>query len=75
MHNALRCLTTVEVIWHFSMLLLILVASSGRFTLARGRTATSSNPLVVCTGSIGEGAQDGGIARLLLLMVLMELGS
>lgn len=70
MHNTLRRLTTIEVIGHFSMLLLTFVTSSRSFTLSRRGTATSSNALVVCSGVIGEGAQDGGIASLLLLMEL-----
>lgn len=73
MHNTFRRLTTIEVIRHFSMLLLTFMTSSRRFTLSRGGTATSSNALVVCSGGIGEGAQDGGISGL-LMMELSEQG-
>lgn len=74
MHNALGRLTTIEAIRHFSVLLLTLVTSSRRLTLSRGGTATPSNSFVVCTGVIGNGAQDGGIAGLLLMELRSEQG-
>lgn len=56
MHNNIRCLSTIEPRWHFSMLLLTLVTPSGGFTLAGRGTATSSDPLIVGSGGVGEGA-------------------
>lgn len=74
MHDTFRRLTTIEVIRHFSVLLLTFVTSSRCFTLSRGGTTTSSNSLVVCSRGIGERAQDRGIASLLLMELRSEQG-
>lgn len=66
MDNNLRRLTTIKRRRNLSMLLLTLVTSSGGLTLARSRTTTSSNALVVGALCIGERGQDVRVPALLL---------
>lgn len=66
MHHDLRRLTTIKPSGDFTMLLLTLVTSSGRFTLSGGRTPTSSDALVVGALRIGERGEDVRVPALLV---------
>ena len=52
--DMVRRLTTIEPRGNLSMLLLALMTPSGGLTLARSRTSTASDSLVVGTGVIGK---------------------
>lgn len=59
-HDNIRRLTTIEMCGDFSMLFLTLVTTAGGFALARSRTTTSTDTLVVRGGIVGERGKDGG---------------
>lgn len=64
-HDDIRRLTTIEARRDLAVLLLTLVTTSGRFSLARGWTTTAANALVVRCGIIGKRGENGGVAGLL----------
>lgn len=71
MHNPLRRLSSRKPRGHLAMLLLTLVSSPSGFTLSRGRTPSSSNPLIVCARVIRQLSKNGCMALLLLLELLL----
>jgi hypothetical protein len=64
MHNLHRRLSSLEARGNLSMLLLTLVTTTGRLSLAGGGTATSSDALVVGFGDIAEGAKNRCVSDL-----------
>lgn len=64
MADVQRCLTTLPPSRHLSMLLLTLVTTTGRLSVARRRTATDADALVVGALVLGEVGEDGRAAGL-----------
>ena len=60
----LRSLATLEPRWNFSVLLLTLMTSSRRLSLARRRTTTTSYALAVGFRLVLQVRQDRGVPRL-----------
>jgi hypothetical protein len=54
MHNFYRCLAALKPGGYLAMLFLTFVPPTGSFTLARGGTTTSANPLVVGFWDVAE---------------------
>lgn len=67
MDDNIRRLTTIEARRYLSMLLLTFVTTARGFTLARSRTTTATDTLVVGRGIVGERGEDVGVAGLLEL--------
>jgi hypothetical protein len=63
-HNLHRRLSSLEARGYLSMLLLTLVTTTGRLSLAGRGTTTSSDALVVGFGDIAEVAKNRGVSDL-----------
>lgn len=68
MHDQLRRLSSIEPRRHLAVLLLTLVPSSRRLALARRRTATLADALVVRSAGVGEAGEDVCMPALLLVL-------
>lgn len=66
MNHNLRRLSTIEPRGDLSMLLLTLMAPTGRLSLPRSRAPTASSLLTECSRVIGKRSEDVGVATLLL---------